>query len=78
MKINGKTVIGDKFAFDGCHKIYICKTIVEENRMADLGYKLYPLEQIEECYNNSCELRFIEDSNFEENYVGQFKTALFS
>ena len=33
---------------------------------------------IEECYNNSCELRFIEDSNFEENYVCQFETALFS
>ena len=36
MKINGKTVIGDKFAFDGCHKIYICKTVEDENWMSEV------------------------------------------
>ena len=26
MKINGSEVIGEFFAYDGCHKIYICES----------------------------------------------------
>lgn len=83
IKINGKevkvneTVANTKFAYEGCHKIYICETSEEEKRMAEFGYELIPLSEIEKVYSGSCSLKFISNSDLTINYAEQCKEAIF-
>ena len=77
MKINGIEVIGDKFAYDGCHKIYVCADKAQEDKAKDYGYDLYPIEELEDAYENSCDLRFIHQWDFKREYVPQFENAKF-
>ena len=81
MKINGKEVTAEKFAFEGCHKIYIIDTPEEEAQALKYGYNIYPIEEIREAYEGSCSLKFIsnwplDDNNF-VSYVAQFEKATF-
>ena len=91
MKINGKTVTGDRFAFEGCHKIYVIDTPEEEAQALKYGYDIYPIEEIKEAYEGSCSLKFIsnwplDDKDIEGtskrktpfvSYVAQFENATF-
>lgn len=79
MYINGIEVIGNKFVYDGCHKIYI---IEDENDLREcqelwgnliLGESLFPIEEIENKYYESCDLRFIRNWKLDIQYVGQFE-----
>lgn len=76
MKINGIEVKGNKFAYDGCHKIYVIED-VEDEKMAKDGYKIYPIEALEEIYRRSCSLRFIHNWKLTKTYVAQFEEAIF-
>ena len=60
MKVNNKEILGNKIAYDGCHKIYIIKNEEEIIEALKYNYKLYDLDELEEIYNNSCSLRFIQ------------------
>lgn len=54
-----------QFAYDGCHKIYL---IENEENLRDAkasGYHIYPIEQLEEKFNSSCGLRFINTWDLE-------------
>lgn len=77
MKINGREVKGKLFAFDGCHKIYIIEDEDDYEKADELGYNIYDIEDIEEAYNNSCELRFISNWKLNKDYVKQFEEAVF-
>lgn len=77
LKINGKEVLGKEFAYDGCHKIYILEDNNDKNKALELGYKVYPIEDIKSAYNNSCELRFISNWKLNKDYVKQFEKATF-
>jgi hypothetical protein len=91
MKINGKEVTAKKFAFEGCHKIYIIDTPEEEAQALKYGYDIYPIEEIKEAYEGSCSLKFIsnwplDDKDIEGtskrktpfvSYVAQFENATF-
>ena len=77
MKVNGKVVIGKTFAYDGCHKIYVCADEAQEKEAERVGYNLYPIAELEEKYNDSCELRFIHRWDFARDYVAQFEEAIF-
>lgn len=77
MKINGREVKGKLFAFDGCHKIYIIEDEDDYEKADELGYNIYDIEDIEEAYNNSCELRFISNWKLTDYYVKQFEEAVF-
>jgi hypothetical protein len=79
MKINGKTVTGDRFAFDGCHKIYIIDTPEQEAEARRYGYEIYPIEDIEQTYEDSCNLKFISSWNDDDfvSYVRQSEDATF-
>jgi hypothetical protein len=61
MKINGKEVTAKKFAFEGCHKIYVIDTPEEEAQALKYGYDIYPIEEIEQAYKDSCSLKFISN-----------------
>lgn len=78
MKINGKEVITNgKFAYDGCHKIYILEDEADEQMMVGYGYSIYPIGQLQEKYANSCYLRFVSNAKLDKSYVEQCKDAEF-
>lgn len=69
--INGKEVIGDKFAYDGCHKIYIIENEEDVKECKELGYKIYPISEIKEKWNESCPLRFVSNWQLDRQYITQ-------
>lgn len=80
MIINNKKVIGNKFFWDGCHKIYIVENEKDLKEMFKNGYSkkdLYNISKIKEIYNNSCSLRFISNVSLNKKYVKQFERAIF-
>lgn len=78
MKINGQTVVGKSFAYDGCHKIYLVENQAELEDAAATGYSIYPVSVLEEAYEDSCSLRFISNWKLDKQYVPQFEEAEFS
>lgn len=77
MKINGIEVFGDTFAYDGCHKIYICECQSDEEKAMEYGYKIFPIEMLEDVYKDSCPLKFICNWELDKYYVPQFEEAKF-
>ena len=77
MKINSIEITQKIFAYDGCHKIYLLNSDDDKKEALDLGYYILPINQIEEVYLNSCELRFIRTWNLLESVVGQYEIAKF-
>ena len=78
MKVNDQDIIGNTFAYDGCHKIYICENTGDEIKMKDLGYSIYPIMELEHKFDISCSLRFISNTQLTKQYVEQFEKAVFS
>ena len=77
MKINSKPVTGTSFAYDGCHKIYICENTQDEQDAQKNGYTIHPISELENTYENSCDLRFIHNWTLDKDYVSQLEPALF-
>lgn len=77
MKVNGIEIIGDKFAYDGCHKIYIIEDVDDWRTALESGYKILPIEKLEETYEKSCSLKFISNWKLDKRYVPQFEDAEF-
>ena len=77
MKINGLEVLGDTFAYDGCHKIYICECQSDEEEAKECGYSIYFIGSLEEVWEFSCSLRFISNWALDKMYVPQFEEAKF-
>ena len=77
MKINNVEVIGDKFAYDGCHKIYLIEDQKDEQKSHECGYKILDISQLMKTYEYSCELRFIRNWKLDKLYVAQFENATF-
>lgn len=74
MKINGIEVVSNGyFAYDGCHKIYILENEKDLQESTKAGYIIYPITDLEEAYNNSCDLRFIYNWALDKVYVKQFE-----
>lgn len=63
------------FFYDGCHKIYLVESRDDIATMTQIGYTkddLYNIEQLEEIYNKSCPLRFINTVKL-KSIVPQFR-----
>ena len=72
LKINGKEVkTNGYYAFDNCHKFYILENDDERFKAEGIGYKIYPIEFLEEDLKYSCPLRFINSFNLENTYLIQ-------
>ena len=78
LEINGKTVIGECFAYEGCHKIYICENQEDIEKAKKIGYNILDISEIEDVYNKSCELKFIRNWALTKLYVSQFENAEFN
>ena len=78
-KINGYELEPheDKFAYDGCHKIYILRSEKETKEAKKHGYVILPIEKIKETYKNSCPLRFISTWDLTDYPVHQGEKAIF-
>lgn len=77
LKINNITSNAIMFAYDGCHKIYLCHTGKEVMQAKRAGYELYDMSSIEECFDCSCSLRFISSWDLKTQYVAQFEDVHF-
>lgn len=77
MKVNNVEVVGSKFAYDGCHKIYIIEDMEDEQKAIDCGYEILNISELVDTYRNSCELRFVRNWKLDKLYVGQYEIAVF-
>lgn len=73
--INGKKIDAKEFAWDGCHKIYLMNTKGDKIQFKEFGYNFFPIDELKECYKNSCSLRFIENGDL-TSVVTQFEKAI--
>lgn len=48
-----------KFAYDGCHKIYLIESEEQEKEAKSYKYEILPIEELLNTYKDSCDLRFI-------------------
>jgi hypothetical protein len=81
MKVNSKQIEGNTFFFDGCHKIYIIEDKQDIKDFEKKGWSkedIYPIEELEETYYNTCSLRFISNCKLDKNYVKQCEKAIFT
>lgn len=82
MKVNGKTITATRFAFDGCHKIYLLENADQEAHAKEIGYDILPISELKDAYDSSCSLKFISNWGLETNewvsYVEQFEKAKFT
>lgn len=77
-KINDKTTRAKKFAFDGCHKIYLLESCKDEAEALKIGYSILPISELQDAYDGSCSLRFISDWSLTTSFVSQFEDAVFA
>ena len=78
--INDIEVTAATFAWDGCHKIYLCENDEDIERMKHNGYErgdFYPIEDLPEIWNESCGLRFISRAGDLTDIVPQCEDAHF-
>ena len=61
MKINQNEITADHFAYEGCHKIYLIENQNDFEDARSSGYGIYPIRQLEQTYEDSCDLRFISN-----------------
>lgn len=77
MKINNATTTAKKFAFDGCHKIYLLESRKDETEARAIGYNILPIDRLQDAYEGSCSLRFISNWKLTTLFVDQFDDATF-
>ena len=77
MKINDTAVTAKKFAFDGCHKIYLLESRKDETEARAIGYSILPISKLQDAYDGSCALRFISNWELTTSFVDQFDDATF-
>lgn len=77
MKVNGQEVKGVEFAFDRCHKIYVCETKNDREAAEGMDYEIYPIESLKYVFDTSCPLRFISNWGLDKHYVRQCEDAVF-
>ena len=63
----------DKFAYDGCHKIYIIESEADEAEAKSYDYEIYPIEKPKSAWGNSCSLKFISNWKLTKQFVSQFE-----
>lgn len=77
MKINGIEIVATKFAYDGCHKIYLIETPQAEKEAKKNGYQFYSIKDLIEAFVYSCSLRFINVWNDKfESIIPQFEKCI--
>jgi len=71
VEINDTRIWADEFAWDGCHKLYIVTDQESRDQLEGYGYDFFPINELKECWDSSCGLRFISDASLNCNYISQ-------
>lgn len=86
--INGRHSPATRFAYDGCHKIFLLDQgehdeqgplaymFAQDNDPRNPGYTIHPISQLEQIWERSCQLRFIRSWDDSTTYVSQFQKAV--
>lgn len=77
MRINDVEVKGISFAYEGCHKIYICESLDDVAEAHGYGYIILPLNKLKDTFDSACDLRFIRNWKLDVSYVSQGEGARF-
>lgn len=77
MLINGNKTDAISFAYDGCHKIYLCESGMDVAEASETGYDIMPIEMLKEIYDESCCLKFISNWKLNKYFVQQSEHAVF-
>lgn len=48
-----------KFAFDGCHKIYLLEYDADIKEATNAGYDIFDTSKIQEIWSKCCDLKFV-------------------
>jgi hypothetical protein len=75
MTINGKKTAATRFAYDGCHKIYLLESEEDAAEAKGAGYGILPISKLKEVFDNSCGLQFISNWGLNKQYVSQCERA---
>lgn len=76
-KINDVEITAKKFAYDGCHKIYLINDKVAEKEAKENGYEIYSIDELIDCFVYSCSLRFIGIwGGMFKNIINQFESSI--
>lgn len=78
MKINNKEVkTNGFFAYDGCHKIYILEDEEDYQEASKTSYDILSIKKLEDVYEASCPLKFINNWKLTTIYAPQCEDAKF-
>ena len=61
------------FAYDDCHKIYLLEDTTDIEQAKQSHYKIYHISFLQDAYNTSCSLRFINNWKLTKTIIPQFK-----
>lgn len=64
-------IVGLKFAYDGCHKIYILEDEEDIKDALELNYIIYPMNKLPVIWYESCPLKFISNWKLTKMYISQ-------
>lgn len=77
MKVNDYKITQDRFAYDGCHKIYLIGNTTEQRDAMESGYTIHSIYELERIYEQSDSLRFISTWDLTAQVVKQCEQAIF-
>ncbi len=69
MKCNHKTIRGNAFAYDGCHKIYVLENQAQIDEATEDGFQIHDIIDLPYIYADSCPLRFISYWDVSKPYI---------
>ena len=75
MTINGKKTTATRFAYDGCHKIYLLESEEDAAEATSYEYGILPISKLKETFDNSCGLQFISNWGLDKQFVSQCEPA---
>lgn len=71
IQINRVKTKCEAIAFDGCQKIYICETEKDVKEAETNHYKLHSPKELQELWDESCSLRFVNSWDLKTIFVDQ-------
>lgn len=71
VKIGSEKSIAKHFAFDHCHKIYLCEDKQDIKKAKKYGYEIYDIYLLDWAWDMSCSLRFISNMKLNKDFIPQ-------
>jgi hypothetical protein len=63
--------LGNKVAYDGCHKLYVLANELQTKEVESYGYEIHPIEELPTLWAEACFLRFVHPWNLSYDILPQ-------